>query len=141
VETRIPRMVPTQETEPTSSIAGGGFVANMSDYQLLKMNGNLTNNFSIRTKPGQRSRYSDWLRAGRLRGRSSSPDKVKNFSLPQIVQTGSRVHPTSYPKGTRSLSQGVKRPGREADHSPPASAEVKNMWIYTSTSTPRYTMA
>jgi hypothetical protein len=26
---------------------------------------------------------------------------------------------------------GVKRPGREADHSPPTSADVKNMWIYT----------
>jgi hypothetical protein len=32
-----------------------------------------------------------------------------------------------------ALSPGVKRPGREADHSPPASAEVKKMWIYTST--------
>jgi hypothetical protein len=28
---------------------------------------------------------------------------------------------------------GVKRPGREADHSPPSSAEVKNAWHYTST--------
>jgi hypothetical protein len=28
---------------------------------------------------------------------------------------------------------GVKRPGREADRSPPASADVKKMWIYTST--------
>jgi hypothetical protein len=28
---------------------------------------------------------------------------------------------------------GAKRPVREADHSPPASAEVKKMWIYTST--------
>jgi hypothetical protein len=28
---------------------------------------------------------------------------------------------------------GVKRPGREADHSPPSSAEVKNAWSYTST--------
>jgi hypothetical protein len=27
----------------------------------------------------------------------------------------------------------VKRPGREADHSPPASAEIKKTWIYTST--------
>jgi hypothetical protein len=27
----------------------------------------------------------------------------------------------------------VKRPGHEADHSPSASAEVKKMWIYTST--------
>jgi hypothetical protein len=30
----------------------------------------------------------------------------------------------------------VKRPGREADHSPPSSAEVKNAWSYTST--PQY---
>jgi hypothetical protein len=36
--------------------------------------------------------------------------------------------------GYRGLSSpGVERPGREADHSPPASAEVKKMWIYTST--------
>jgi hypothetical protein len=28
---------------------------------------------------------------------------------------------------------GVKRPGRETDHSPPSSAEVKNAWSYTST--------
>jgi hypothetical protein len=27
----------------------------------------------------QRSRYSDWLRAGWPRGRSSSPGRVKNF--------------------------------------------------------------
>jgi hypothetical protein len=33
-----------------------------------------------------------------------------------------------------ALSPGVKRPGREADHSPPTSAEAKKMWIYTSTS-------
>jgi hypothetical protein len=32
-----------------------------------------------------------------------------------------------------ALSQGVKRPGREADHSPPTSAKVKKTWIYTST--------
>jgi hypothetical protein len=31
-----------------------------------------------------------------------------------------------------ALSPGVKRPGHEADHSPPTSAEVKKMWIYTS---------
>jgi hypothetical protein len=27
----------------------------------------------------------------------------------------------------------VKRPGRESDHAPPSSAEVKNAWSYTST--------
>jgi hypothetical protein len=32
-----------------------------------------------------------------------------------------------------ALSPGVKRAGREADHSPPTNAEVKKMWIYTST--------
>jgi hypothetical protein len=32
-----------------------------------------------------------------------------------------------------ALSLGVKRPGREADHSPPSSAEVKKVWSYTST--------
>jgi hypothetical protein len=41
----------------------------------------------------------------------------------------------SYPMGTGwALSQGVKRQGLEADHSPPTSAEVKKMWIYTATS-------
>jgi hypothetical protein len=43
------------------------------------------------------------------------------------------VHPTSYPMGTGALSQGVKRPGHEADHSPPTSAEGKELWIYTLT--------
>jgi hypothetical protein len=33
---------------------------------------------------------------------------------------------------TAALSLGVKRLGREADHSPPSSAEVKNAWNYTS---------
>jgi hypothetical protein len=35
-----------------------------------------------------------------------------------------------------ALSLRLKRPGREADHSPPSSAEVKNVWSYTST--PQY---
>jgi hypothetical protein len=51
----------------------------------------------------------------------------------QIVQTGSGVHATSYTMGTRDSFPGVKRPRREADHSPPTNAKVKNMWIYTST--------
>jgi hypothetical protein len=39
----------------------------------------------------------------------------------------------SYPIGTGSFSSGLKRPGREADRSSPSSAEVKNVWRYTST--------
>jgi hypothetical protein len=66
-------------------------------------------------------------------GGSSSPGRAKKILLLHIVQTGSGVHPVSYKMGTGSSFPGVKRQGREADHSPPTSAEVKKMWIYTST--------
>jgi hypothetical protein len=48
-----------------------------------------------------------------------------NFSLHHRVQNGSGAHPASYPVGNRGSFPGVKRPGLEADHSPPSSAEVK----------------
>jgi hypothetical protein len=60
------------------------------------------------------------------------PGGSRIFTSP-IVQTGSVVHATSYIIGTWGSFPGVKRPGREADHSPPTSAEVKKMWTYTST--------
>jgi hypothetical protein len=82
---------------------------------------------------GMAYRYSDWLQAERPRGRSSRPRKVKNF----LFSTSSRQSLGSTQTPTRwvpdALFSGVKRPGREADHSPPASAEVKKMWFYTST--------
>jgi hypothetical protein len=50
-----------------------------------------------------------------------------DFSSSPCVQTGSGVHPASYPMGTGgSFPGGKARPGRDADHSPPSSAEVKN---------------
>jgi hypothetical protein len=59
------------------------------------------------------------------------------------VPVGSRILSTSFRPALgptqppvewvpRTLSPALKRQGREADHSPPASAEVKKMWIYTS---------
>jgi hypothetical protein len=60
-----------------------------------------------------------------------SPSSGKSFL--HVVQTGSGVHPASCPVDTGGLSLGVKRKGREFDHSPPASAEGNKMWIYTST--------
>jgi hypothetical protein len=55
-------------------------------------------------------------------------------------QTSSRpaLGPTQPPiQGVpRALSSGVKRPWREFDHSLPTSAEVKKIWIYTTT--PQY---
>jgi hypothetical protein len=52
-----------------------------------------------------------------------------------IVQTGSGVHPASYPVATGVSLPGIKRQEREADHSPPTSAEVKKTWTYLYTST------
>jgi hypothetical protein len=42
------------------------------------------------------------------------------------VQTGSGAQPASYPMGNGDSFPGVKEPEREADHSSPSSAEVKN---------------
>jgi len=47
---------------------------------------------------------------------------AENFSLHHRVQSGSGVQPASYPISTGGSSLGVKR---EADHSPPSTAEVK----------------
>jgi hypothetical protein len=48
------------------------------------------------------------------------------LSLLHVVQNSSGAHPASYPIGTWALFQGLKRPGRGADHSPSSSAEVRN---------------
>jgi hypothetical protein len=49
-----------------------------------------------------------------------------NFSLHHRAQTGSGSQPAPCPMDSGDLSLGVKRPGREPDHSPPSSAEVKD---------------
>jgi hypothetical protein len=66
-------------------------------------------------------------------GGSSSPGRVKNFhfSISSRPALGSTQPPTKWVPG--ALSPGVKQQGREAEQSPPASAKVKKMWIYTST--------
>jgi hypothetical protein len=57
------------------------------------------------------------------------PAETKDFSCNLCVQTGSGVHPASCTKGTLGPFPGSKaRPGRDADHSPPSSAEVENEW-------------
>jgi hypothetical protein len=69
-------------------------------------------------------------------GRSSSSGGVKNCHssiLPRLAQ-GCTQPLIQRVQG--ALSLGVKRQGREADHSSPTSADVKKTWI--STSTPSY---
>jgi hypothetical protein len=68
------------------------------------------------------SQYSDGLQAG-LPGFDSQQCKIFLFSTASRPTLG----PTqpSIPLVPRALSPGVKQQEREADHSPPSSAEVK----------------
>jgi hypothetical protein len=68
---------------------------------------------------GKNSRTFD--RGSRVR----FPEGAGNFSLHHRVRNGSEAHPASYTIDSGALSLGVKRPGSEADHSSPSSAEVK----------------
>jgi hypothetical protein len=56
--------------------------------------------------------------------------QCKSLSLLHIVQTGSGVHPSSYPSSTGGFFPDVKQQGRGTDHSPTASADVKRMELY-----------
>jgi hypothetical protein len=87
--------------------------------------------FSLRTtfaqEPGSSgSVVSDYGLDDRVIG-VRSPAGAKDFSSSLCVQTGSGAHPASSTNGTGGPFPGGKaRPGRDADHSPPSSAEVVN---------------
>jgi hypothetical protein len=56
-----------------------------------------------------------------------SPAGAEDFSSNLCVQTGSGAHPAYCTMSTGGPFAGGKaRPGRDADHSPPSSAEIKN---------------
>jgi hypothetical protein len=56
-----------------------------------------------------------------------SAGEAKDSTCNLCVQSGSGVHPASCTMGTGGPFPGGKaRPGRDADHSPPSSAEVVN---------------
>jgi len=56
-----------------------------------------------------------------------------NELLIKWVNTSSGAHPASYQMDNGVLSPGEKWPRHEADNSAPSSAEIRNMWNYTST--------
>jgi hypothetical protein len=66
------------------------------------------------------SQFSVWLQTGPQR--FDPRQRRKDFSSRLSVHTGSEAHPASCPMGTG----GKARPGCDADHSPPSSADVKN---------------
>jgi hypothetical protein len=61
------------------------------------------------------TQYSDWLRAGRPRGRSSSPGRIKNFPFSKLSRPalGPTQPPIQWEPGV--LSPGVKWQERDAD--------------------------
>jgi hypothetical protein len=100
----------------------------MSPLRLTAVNGN----FYVRTRTSgagvAQSVYcltTDWT-TGRSRfdpRQRQAKDISSNFS----VKIGSGAHPASCPMGTGGPLPGDKaRPGCDADHSPPFSAEVVN---------------
>ena len=77
---------------------------------------------------GQRSRYSEWLRAGQ------SGDRIPvgaRFSA--LVHTDTRGPPNLLYNGYRLFPGGEKRPRSNAEPSPPSSAVVMKEQSYTST--------
>jgi hypothetical protein len=67
---------------------------------------------------------------GAIRGRG------KGFCVFHKVQTTSGAHPDSNTMGTGGVFQGVKRLGRDANHSPSSSVESVNVWSYLSIGRP-----
>jgi hypothetical protein len=62
---------------------------------------------------------------------SPSGGKKFHFSMSFRSALGPTQPPIRWVPG--ALSPGIKGQGHEADHSPPISAEVKKMWVYTFT--------
>jgi hypothetical protein len=64
---------------------------------------------------------TDWTSGDR------SPTEAEDFFSRLCVHAGSGAHPVSCKISTGGPFPGGKaRPGRDADHSPPSSAEIKN---------------
>jgi hypothetical protein len=59
--------------------------------------------------------------------------KHRQLYLYHGVQAVFGIHSAPVPWIPGALSLGIKRPGREANHSSPSSAKAKNAWIYSST--------
>jgi hypothetical protein len=104
------------------------FLPNVSDYKFINYFFSME---FVNTKPGYLGIVT-MLRDGQLDNRGTVvrfPTGERNFYLLRSVQTCSGANPASYTMGIGGYSLRIKRPRREADHSPPSSAEVKNAGV------------
>jgi len=79
---------------------------------------------------GCRILYSDYASGWRIRGSSRGSGKWSLYSLK--IHTVFGAHPASYSVNILGSCLGVKRTGRETDHSSQSSVAVKNGWSCTS---------
>jgi hypothetical protein len=86
---------------------GRTYHRNLQDWQILLASCLLLD--SLSSPEGGGSRYSDYLGLDDRGVLSSSPGMIKNFL--HVVYTGSGVHPTSYPMGTRGFFPGGEAAG------------------------------
>jgi hypothetical protein len=59
-------------------------------------------------------------------GWSTKKLELDSWQVLEILQTGSGVHPVSFPVGTRVCLSEVEAEGHEFDHKPASSANVEN---------------
>jgi hypothetical protein len=86
--------------------------------------------YCLRSRGSSGSIVSDYGLDDRAIG-VRSPAEAEDFSSSLCVQTGSGVHPASCTMGTGGPFPGDKeRPGRDADHSPPSSADVESLCLF-----------
>jgi hypothetical protein len=71
------------------------------------------------------------IATGRPRRRSSSPGRVKSFLFSKSSRPALRSTQPPIQWVAGALSPGVKRPGSEADHSPPTSQENVDLYIHS----------
>jgi hypothetical protein len=64
----------------------------------------------------------------------SNTSRDKRFSLLQIAQIGSGIHPASYSMDTRAFSSRSKAVRHKIDHSPPPRTKLKMSAVINSTS-------
>jgi hypothetical protein len=94
----------------------------------------LTEKFKILYMPGRELAVDEAMIGfkGRFILKQYHPGGAGNFLFSKSSRPALRSTQPPIQWVPGALSPRVKRPGCEVDHSPPTTAEVKKMWIYTS---------
>jgi hypothetical protein len=133
---RFPAVTPATLTEGLSGFPQ--YLGKVGIVPRLGQNLSLPNSLSSDAGYWQRHcSYGSWVSSVGVttgwRAGVRFPAGARDFSLLHSVRSvaGPTQAPIQWER--RTLSSGVKRPGRDGDHLPMSSAEIENSWSYTST--------